>query len=108
MELYKALELAKKELNTSISEMLEWGIKKAEAEHDYKIVLNQEVLKMKSEGQAVGIIDKTCYGTEVVANARLNRDIAETKYEVAKEKVNASKLNVRTIDAQMSREWSNI
>lgn len=107
MELWRALEDSKRELYQSLDEMREWGLKRAMAEHDYKVVLKQKVLEEKAKGTAIGIIDKTCYGIDEVATARLQRDIADTQYEVAKEKVNANKLSMRVLDAQMSREWSN-
>ena len=106
MELWQCLEDAKRELYQSIEEMREWGLKRAKAEHDYKVVLKQKVLEEKAKGTAIGIIDKTCYGIEEVASARLQRDIADTQYEVAQEKVNANKLAIRVLDSQMSREWS--
>jgi hypothetical protein len=74
---------------------------------EYKIVLNQHILALRDEGQAVGIIDKIAYGIKEVAQKRLERDIAETMFNVAKEKINGIKLKIRINEEQIKREWNN-
>ena len=83
------------------------GTAYASAERDYKILLRQECLKLRDEGMAVGMIDKTCYGIPSVAEARFKRDVALTVYEANKEAINSIKLQMRLIEGQLQREWSS-
>ena len=94
----KQLELSVKELRTS-------GTNYAQAERDYKILLRQECLKLRDEGMAIGMIDKTCYGIPSVAEARFKRDVAKTVYEANQEAINSLKLQMRLIEGQLQREW---
>ena len=77
------------------------------SEKNYKILLRQEVLKLRDEGTAIGVIDKICYGIPSVAEARYKRDIAETIYKANQEAINSLKLQIRIIDNQVDREWVN-
>ena len=54
---------------------------------------------------AVGMIDKTCYGIPAVAELRFKRDVAEAVYKANMEAINSIKLQMRLIEAQLSREW---
>lgn len=81
------------------------GTAYAEAERDYKILLRTECLKLRDEGTAIGLIDKTCYGIPSVAKARFERDVAEAVYKANQESINSIKLQIRILDAQIQREW---
>ena len=67
MDLYNELETKIQELELSIRSLRKTGQNYAEAERDYKILLRQEVLKLRDEGQAIGVITLTCYGIPSVA-----------------------------------------
>lgn len=99
-------ELCEK-LTVTGRQLHKYGRAKAQAEHDYKICLRQEALKLRSQGEAIGMINMTVYGIEEVAKKRLDRDIAETMYDTCKESINVLKLKIRILDAQISREWGN-
>lgn len=93
------------ELNKTIDELEELGIKEAHAERLYKLELRQQALMLKEKEMPVTLIDKVVYGLPTVADRRLERDIAEVKYKVAQEKINSVKLQMRILDNQISREW---
>ena len=103
------LELSDKldKLNISISELRNSGNALAEAERDYKILLRQEVLKLRDEGTAIGVIDKICYGIPSVAEARFKRDVAEAKYKANMEAINTFKLEIRIIQEQINKEYNS-
>ena len=105
-DLYNELARKTEELNVSIKKLRETGTTYAEAERDYKILLRQECLKLRDEGMAIGMIDKTCYGIPSVAEARFKRDVAEAIYKANLEAINSIKLQMRLIEGQISREWS--
>ena len=105
MELDIELMQKNKQLELSIKELRKSGTAYAEAERDYKILLRQECLKLKDGGMAIGMIDKTCYGIQSVAEARFKRDVAETIYRANMEAINSLKLQMRLIENQRNREY---
>lgn len=107
MDLNIELEQKRKQLEMSIKSLRQNGTSYAEAEKNYKILLRQECLKLRDEGMAIGMIDKTCYGIPSVAEARYRRDIAEAIYRANQEAINSIKLEIRIIENQISREYGN-
>lgn len=107
MDIVNKQQALLKQLSATITELEQNGIELAKKEKDYKVVLNQQVLKLRADGQAVTIIDKIAYGIKEVAEKRLERDIAKTMYDVAREKINGIKLSIRINEEQIKREWGN-
>ena len=105
MDLYNELESKIQELEISIRSLRKTGQKYAEAERDYKILLRQEVLNLRDEGQAIGVITLTCYGIPSVAEARFKRDTAEAIYKANLEAINSIKLQLRLLENQIQREY---
>ncbi len=105
MDLTIELNEKVKQLEISIKELRNSGTSYATAERDYKILLRQECLKLRDEGMAIGMIDKTCYGIPSVAEARFKRDVAEAVYKANLEAINSIKLQLRLIENQISREY---
>lgn len=105
MDLLNELQQKIRELEASIKMLRRTGTAYAEAERDYKILLRQECLKLRNEGMAIGMIDKTCYGIPEVAAARFQRDVAETVYKANQEAINSAKLQLRLLEGQIQREW---
>lgn len=92
-------------LNAAVRMLRKTGTDYATAERDYKVLLRQESLKLRDDGMAVTLIDKTVYGIREVAEARMKRDIAEAVYRANQESINVLKLQLRLMDNQVSREW---
>ena len=107
MDLYNELNYKIEQLNKSLKRLSDNGSKYAEAEKNYKILLRQEVLKLRDEGQAIGVISLICYGIPSVAEARFKRDVAEAIYKANQEAINTLKLEIRLIESQMQREYTN-
>lgn len=106
IDLYSEIQQKRRELDVCIKELRKSGTAYAEAERAYKVLLRTECLKLRSDGMPIGLIDKTCYGIPEVAEARFRRDVAETVYKANLEAINSCKLQLRLIEAQLSREWS--
>lgn len=107
MDLYNELQKLIAQLDFSIKELRGNGIALAKAERDYKVLLRQEVLKLRDDGTAVGVIDKICYGIPSIAEKRFERDCADSVYKANQEAINTLKLRIRILDSQLQREWSN-
>ena len=103
--LYHELQSKTQQLEMSIKQLRTSGTAYAQAEKDYKVLLRQECLKLRDDGMAIGMIDKTCYGIPSVAEARFKRDVAEAVYKANLEAINSIKLQLRLIENQIQREW---
>ena len=104
-DLYEELQAKTRQLDVSIKTLRKSGTDYAEAERDYKILLRTECLKLRDQGMAIGLIDKTCYGIPSVAEARFRRDVCETVYKANLEAINSIKLQMRLLEEQIQREW---
>ena len=107
MDLITERDTKQRQLDKAILDLRGNGTAFAESEKNYKVLLRQEVLKLRDEGVAIGVIDKICYGIPSVAEARYKRDVAEAIYKANQEAINSLKLQIRIIDNQVSREWVN-
>lgn len=107
MELYEELRKLTEDLEISIKHLRKTGTAYAQAERDYKILLRQECLKLRDEGMAIGLLDKTCYGIPEVAEARFQRDVAKAVFIANQEAINSIKLRMRLIENQIQREYAN-
>ena len=58
-DLFSDLQNKTKQLEISIKKLRETGTEYAKSERDYKILLRQECLKLRDDGMAIGMIDKT-------------------------------------------------
>ena len=92
-------------LTVSGRQMAKYGRELAEAERNYKICLREHALKLRSNGEAIGMIDKTVYGIPEVAELRFKRDVSKTMYDVSQESINTLKLKIRVLNEQIGREW---
>ena len=104
-DLWDEIQAKTRELETCIRTLRKSGTAYAEAERAYKIKLREVCLRLREEGMAVGMIDKTCHGHPEVADLRFKRDVADTVYRANLEAINSVKLQLRLLDAQIGREW---
>lgn len=107
MDLYEEIQKLMEELTLSIGRLRKNGVALAEAERDYKVSLCKKALLMKAEGTPVTFINTIIYGIGEVADMRLKRDIEQANLEANKEHINATKLKLRLLEAQLEREWGN-
>lgn len=108
MNLYNDIQELTSRLNVNIKSLAQNGQAKAVAEHDYKICLREEALKLRQEkNMPVTLIQQIIYGVPEVAKKRFERDVAETMYNVNLESINSIKLQIRVLESQLQREWGN-
>ena len=106
-DLIEELRQKTTQLDLSVRQLMKSGVAYAEAERDYKMKLRTECLRLRDEGMAIGMIDKTCYGVQAVADVRFKRDVAEATYKANMEAINSLKLQMRLLENQIGREWSS-
>ena len=108
MNLFNDLQDLTNRLNQSIKLLANYGKDLAESEKNYKILLRQEALKLRAEkSMPVTLIQQVVYGIPEVAEKRFKRDVAEAMYQTAQENINSIKLQIRVIENQLQREWTN-
>ena len=105
-ELFAQRDSLSKELSESITMMGKYGADYAKKECDYKVELAQAALKLRDDGMAVTMINTVIHGTGKVPKLRMERDIAEVMYKTAIEKIQSVKLQLKLVEAQIDREWS--
>lgn len=104
MDLWQELERLRRELSYCVKELRKNGIALADAEFAYQVRKRAECLALRSEGYPVTLIQLTVYGVEEVAELRRKRDEARTTYEANLNAINATKLEMKIVDNQISRE----
>lgn len=104
-DLMTSLQSLSGELDQSIRMLRNHGNEAARAERDYQIAKNQTILRLKAEGYPVTLIAQMVKGDKEVAEKMLQRDIARVMYDTNKEHINVKKLQLRTIEEQIEREW---
>lgn len=77
----------------------------AKAQRDYRVLLRQEILRLRAEGLPVTIIGDLARGQEEVAKAKEQEIINEGLYKSCQEAINAYKLQIRLIQEQINKEW---
>lgn len=107
MDLVEEIMTLQQKLTTSIRALANNGKALAQAEMDYKICLRQHALRLRDDGTPVTLINQVIYGIPEVADKRFKRDVAETMRDVAQENINAIKLQMRLLNDQVNKEWSD-
>lgn len=92
-------------LTQGIKLMGRYGREFAQAEHDYKIELAKEAMRLRSTDMPVTQINLVIYGSNNVPKLRFKRDEAQVMYETSKENINVLKLQMRLLESQIDREW---
>lgn len=106
MELYEEVLRLMNELTASIKLLRKNGENLAEAERDYKITLRKEALKLRADDMPVTLINQVIYGVPEVAEKRFKRDVEQANYDANREHINVTKLKLRIVEGQLSREYS--
>ena len=99
------IDLKRKVLEDSITELRKQGDKKAESEANYRQELAKKILFERAKGTPVTIISDICRGDKFIAPLKQQRDIDISLYEALLQKIHASKLEIKILDNQIAREW---
>ncbi|SMC17274.1 hypothetical protein SAMN02745134_00277 [Clostridium acidisoli DSM 12555] len=96
-EIMEKINIAQIALTKGNTEIKTLGIKKAEAERNYKVALNKKILILKAEKYPATLTLELAKGDEKVADLRMNRDIAESSYYTAVDSMNNIRLEIETM-----------
>jgi hypothetical protein len=93
-------------LDSSIGSLRKRGQNYAKYEHDYRVMLSKRLTELRAEGNPVTHLADIAKGEPEIAKARMERDIAESLYQSCLEGINFTKLKLRLLEGQLSREWT--
>lgn len=105
MDIVQEIQNKNKYLDLAIKELARNGYDLAEKEKNYKVAVTKRALELRAEDTPVTQIQLTIYGYEDIAMLRLERDIAQTKYDANIEYINTLKLQLRILVNQYDKEY---
>ena len=103
--MWHEIEEVIKKAEISLSEYKKLSKDYAKKEQKYRVALSQRLLKRRTEGMAVTVLNDIVKGEEDIAKLRLDRDIAEGLMKSAEKGTDFYKLYARLMEGQTSREW---
>lgn len=92
-------------LTSALAEYKTRGKAYAEAYKKYRMLLSQELLKLKAEGMPVTIAYDIARGTEIVANAKEQEIITECLYKSCQEAINTYKLQIKILQENINKDY---
>lgn len=98
-------EEIKKSLNRSMEKLHQNGTNHAEKKREYRRILAQTILMLKSKGMPVSVIKEVAKGQEDVAQAECDAQIAEVLYISSRENIMIQKKLLDSIEEDIKREW---
>lgn len=108
MELLQELEQLKDLLTKALEEYKKRGRNYAKAYRNYRVLLRQELLKLRADGMPVTIAYDIARGAEHVADAKEQEIITESLYKSCQEAINTYKLQIKILQEQINKEYQNI
>ena len=105
MEEIQKMQQLNEYLTSALAEYKKRGTDYAKAYKSYRILLSQELLKLKAEGMPVTIAYDIARGTEQVANAKEQEIITECLYKSCQEAINTYKLQIKILQENINKDY---
>lgn len=93
------------EMDESLRRLRANGEAYAKAESEYQVAKNQTILRLRAEGYPATLITEMVKGDEAVAEKLLERDIKRVMYDTNKEHLMLRKVQFKSKDLEIEREW---
>lgn len=90
-----------------INRLRENGRKMAQSEAEYRSILSEKILTLRTEKVPVTIINDLARGDKDVARKRFQRDVAEVNYNAGLEEIQCTKIALRVLQEQFKQEWNS-
>lgn len=107
MDLLELINRKSNELDVAVKSLRNTGKDYAEAYTNYRVELAKELMRLKSEGYAITLAGDIARGKREIAQLKFKEITTEAIYKANLESINAIKLQIKLLDAQMNREWSS-
>ena len=92
-------------LDIQIKQLAKTGSEYAKAYTEYRVALAKELVKLKDEGYAITLAGDIARGKPEIARLKFNEISKEAIYKANLESINATKLQIKIMEAQVEREW---
>lgn len=99
------LRRAVAEMNRLLGETERLGEELAQREYQYRLAAAKKILQLRDAKTSVTLIPALMKGDEEVAAIILERDLAEVRYKVAQERIQAAKKEIAVYSDEVNREW---
>lgn len=107
MDLYNELQEKCRLLDNSIKMLRKTGSDYAKAYTDYRVALAKELVKLKDEGYAITLAGDIARGKTEIAHLKFEEISKEAIYKANMESINVLKLEIKIIQEQLNKEWTN-
>lgn len=105
-DLYQELNGLIKQLDFAVSSLRKSGADYAQAYHDYRVSLSQELVQRELDGRPATTSLPIVRGLPHVALNKFKEQSTEAVYKANLEAINATKLKIRVVENQIAREYS--
>lgn len=106
MDLLELINRKSNELDIAVKSLRNTGKDYAEAYTNYRVELAKELMRLKSEGYAITLAGDIARGKREIAQLKFKEITTEAIYKANLESINAIKLQIKLLDAQLSREYN--
>lgn len=105
-DLYTELQQLRAKLGEYIGEYGRCGAEHARLDREYYVLKAAKALELRDGGMPATVIAQVIKGVEPVAAARERMLVAEVMTRAALEAIMSTKLQIKTVESQLQREWS--
>ena len=107
MDLTNELNNLIKKLDVSVKSLRNTGSDYAKAYTDYRVALAKELMILKEEGYAITLAGDIARGKPEIARLKFKEISTEAIYKANQEAINSTKLQIKIIQNQIDKEWTN-
>lgn len=107
MDLLNELQDKCRLLDIQVGKLGETGRAYAKAYSEYRVALAKELVKLKSEGYAITLAGDIARGDPEIAKLKFQEIASEALYKANIESINVLKLEIKIIQEQLNKEWTN-
>lgn len=107
MNLINELNNIINKLDISVKSLRKTGSDYAKAYTEYRVALAKELMILKEEGYAITLAGDIARGKPEIAKLKFKEISSEAIYKANQESINALKLQIKIIQEQINKEWTN-
>lgn len=107
-DLYGEMQLLFDRLDSAVASIRGNGAAYAQAYHDYRVALGQKLLDLEAAGKPATTSLPIAKSDKKVARHKYEEIANEAIYKANLEAINATKLKIRVIEAQIAREYAEV
>lgn len=107
MDLLEERDLIKSQMREALSTIRQNGLKMCQSEMNYRIAKAKAIIKLRGEGYPTTLIPDVVKGIEEIALLDYERNCDEVVYKSNVEALNEKKIEFKSIEGDIEREWNN-